>query len=387
MTTTAQDWVPLAEQLADVLADRGALHDPAWRAALTAVPRHALVPSFYVQNPDFNWREVTAADPNYLAEVYRNQPLTTALGDLGRGIREPHSSSSQPSLMIRMLETLGVRAGHRVLEIGTGTGYNTGLMAHRIGADSVYSVDLAAELVEQARELLDRLGFTPWLQTSDGALGWPEHGPYDKIMATCSVPAIPWSWARQLSVGGHLLFDLKIGPSAGNLVLLERHIDRLEGRFVPGWANFMGIRRLGNQPRIEQSRPVDDSGAARTTSVEPEPWRNPILWFIARFAQPAGVSHGVTVDSDTRQPVATFLTAPDGSWCEITHAGEAGRYAVVEYGPTRLWSHIETADQWWRDAGQPGWDRLGLTVTEHEQHIWLDSPTGPGRWTLDGVPR
>ena len=384
MTTVAEDWVPLAQQLVEVLTERGALHDPEWRAALTAVPRHALVPSFFVQNVDASWREVTAADLDYLAEVYRNQPLITSLSDQGRGIKEPDSSSSQPSLMVRMLETLGVRTGHRVLEIGTGTGYNAGLISHRIGAENVFSVDIGAELVEQARELLDRIGYAPWLAVADGAAGWAEHGPYDKIMGTCSVPAIPWEWARQLNVGGHVLVDIKIGPAAGNLVLIERYADRLEGRFVPGWANFMTIRRPDDQPRADGGSPVHESGSARTTTVEPEPWRNPILWFIARFAQPAGVSHGVTYDPETRQPVATFLTAPDGSWCEISHAEEAGRYAVTEYGPSPLWTHIEAADQWWRDAGQPRWDRLGLTVTEYAQYVWLDKPDGADRWTLGG---
>jgi protein-L-isoaspartate O-methyltransferase len=382
MTTVGQDWVPLAAQLAEVLTERGALHDPGWRAALTAVPRHALVPRFYTQHSDASWREFTAADPEYLSEVYRNQPLITSLSDQGRGFKEPDSSSSQPSLMIRMLETLGVVAGQRVLEIGTGTGYNAGLMCHRIGAENVFSVDIGTELVEQARGLLGRLGFAPWLAAKDGALGWTEHGPYDKIMSTCSVSAIPWEWARQVKVGGHILVDIKVGPSAGNLVLVERYADRLEGRFVPGWANFMTIRRLGDQPRSEAAHPVHETGFTRTTTVEPEPWRNPILWFLARFAQPRGVSHGICFDPDTHRPTATFLTAPDGSWCEIGHSEEAGQYPVTEYGPSPLWAHVEVADRWWRDAAQPDWDRLGLTATSDEQFVWLDDPEGADRWIL-----
>ncbi|HZD15971.1 MAG TPA: protein-L-isoaspartate(D-aspartate) O-methyltransferase, partial [Pseudonocardiaceae bacterium] len=60
----------------------------------------------------------------------------------------------------------------------------------------------------------------------------------------------------------------------------------------------------------------------------------------------------------------------------------AGQYPVTEYGPSPLWSHIEVADRWWRDAAQPDWDRLGLTATSDEQFVWLDDPQGADRWIL-----
>jgi hypothetical protein len=66
----------------------------------------------------------------------------------------------------------------------------------------------------------------------------------------------------------------------------------------------------------------------------------------------------------------------------IGNRADAGRYLVTEFGPTPLWRHVEAADQLWRDAGHPGWERLGLSVTGQGQYVWLDDPHGNRRWPL-----
>jgi protein-L-isoaspartate O-methyltransferase len=381
------DWHLLAEHLAADLTKRGVLRDPAWRAALIAIPRHALVPLYFSQNGDATWRETTDSDPTYLEDVYSNKPLVTALASDTSGFNEPASSSSQPSLMIRMLESLKLHSGDRVLEIGTGTGYNAALLSHRLGERNVYSVDIDEHLIEDARRRLRDIGYSPSLAAIDGALGWPEHGSYSKIIATCSVPVVPWTWAAQTEVGGQVLVDIKIGPSAGNLALLDRLPDRLEGRFLPQWATFMTIRRRKQPESPIRDEPDYHVRKTRTTGVDPEPWNNLVVWFLARFRQPPGLNHGVTLNPDTGRPAATFLSAPDGSWCEISHDGDQ-QHIVREAGPTPLWSPIEAADRLWRAVGQPGWDRFGLTVTRDHQDVWLDSPEEPEhRWSLPRASR
>lgn len=128
--------------------------------------------------------------PAGLDLVYSPVTLTTALADWGTH-QVAVSSSTKPDLMLRMLETLDVQDGHRVLEIGTGSGYNAALLAHRLGDDQVFSIDVDHELVDAARRRLDRIGRRPTLITGDGVNGLPEHAPYDRIIATCSVPAVP----------------------------------------------------------------------------------------------------------------------------------------------------------------------------------------------------
>ncbi len=106
----------------------------------------------------------------------------------------------------------------------------------------MFSVDVRADLVELARERLAAVGYRPTLSVVDGSAGLAEHAPYDRIIATCSVPAVPRPWAEQLVAGGLILVDLKLATSAGNLVRLRRLGDRLEGRFTARWAAFMAMR-------------------------------------------------------------------------------------------------------------------------------------------------
>ncbi|HWR47240.1 MAG TPA: methyltransferase domain-containing protein [Pseudonocardiaceae bacterium] len=124
--------------------------------------------------------------------VYSDTTLITAVADYAeRGVRIPVSSSSKPDLMVRMLEELDVTDGDRVLEIGTGTGYNAALLSHRLGSQNVFSLDVDPALIAAARPRLTRLGYHPTLAAVDGAAGLAGHAPYARIIATCSVPAIP----------------------------------------------------------------------------------------------------------------------------------------------------------------------------------------------------
>src|SRR5690606_23805256 len=97
------------------------------------------------------------------------------------------------SVMLRMLDALGAEDGHRVLELGTGTGYNAALLAHRVGASEVTSIDIDYELVKEAVRHLDAVGLRPTVVVGDGAQGWPSRAPYDRIAATVGVLTMPRS--------------------------------------------------------------------------------------------------------------------------------------------------------------------------------------------------
>ncbi|MGH3915387.1 MAG: methyltransferase domain-containing protein, partial [Pseudonocardiaceae bacterium] len=198
-------WTERAVALRDELVAAGKLISPEWQAAVLAVPRHEFVPEFYERGSDpTQWKLVSASSSetreHWWNQVWANTSLVTQLGDSGRWghqtVTAPTSSSSAPSLMTRMLEALDIRDGHRVLEIGTGTGYNAALMSHRFGAENIFSVEVDTGLVNSARSRLAALGYHPTLAAVDGVAGLPEHAPYDRIMATCAVSRVPWSWAE-----------------------------------------------------------------------------------------------------------------------------------------------------------------------------------------------
>ena len=374
------DWTAHARRLADALVERGDLRSPQWRAAIAAVPRHLLVPHAYQQDRSTGkWSKFATAD--LLERVYSPETLITAVETVN-GHQQPVSSSTKPDLMVRMLETLDVHDGHRVLEIGTGTGYNAALLAHRLGDEHVFTVDVDDDLITVTQERLAAIGSHPTVLAADGAAGLPEYAPFHRIIATCSAPAVPWTWADQLTRDGVILVDLKIANSAGNLVLLRRIGDRLEGRFTARWAAFMAMRPKTTAPSVPNTRAARADGArTRSTTAPAVPWQGPttVVWFLAQRQLPAGLSFGYDLDPDTRQPVASTISAPDGSWVRVSHTDGT----VTEAGDTALWAAIERVHEQWRSVGEPPWDRLGLTVTADGQHrVWLDRPDGPQMWEL-----
>ena len=179
----------LRRQLVEQLRGRGAVRTERVGAAFVRVPRHLFVPDVPV--PD----------------VYTDRSIAIKLQD---GI--PISSSSQPAIMAEMVEMLDLHGGERVLEIGAGTGYNAALLAELVGpSGSVVTIDVDDELVDAARRHLDDAGY-PQVRTicADGVHGDPSGAPFDRIIATVGVDAIPPAWIAQLRVGGRLVAPLTI---------------------------------------------------------------------------------------------------------------------------------------------------------------------------------
>lgn len=386
-----KDWRARAEALRDELMSEGKLASPELQAAVVNVPRHVFVPSFYERQPGQPWEQVSSTDDRtrerWTQRMYENVSLVTQVGEVAVGSRDqtgPTSSSSAPGLMTRMLEALDLHDGHRVLEIGTGTGYNAGLLCHRLGDANVHSVDIDRDLVEMARSRLAELGYHPTLVSVDGADGLPEHGPYDRIIATCAVSWVPWSWAKQTTADSLILADVKIHATVGNLVPLRRQGDRFEGRFDPGNATFMHMRTpaFDRVPRSGIERDRARAGHRTTTCTVERVWEIPPLWFLVHLGEPGRVDFGYTWDEAANGPGAMFFTSPDGSWCEVSPADGASPRDVWEGGPRRLWAAIESAIDLWHALGQPGWERFGLTVTPGRNVIWVDDPAAEHRWTI-----
>ncbi|MDN5857120.1 MAG: protein-L-isoaspartate carboxylmethyltransferase [Pseudonocardia sp.] len=374
------DWRGRAERLAAQLVELGALEDPRWQAAVRETPRHEFVPRWLAQDVHGRWRPVAHDDPATVAEwterTYTDIPLVTAV-DGGT----PISSSTQPGLMTRMLDVLDVADDHTVLEIGTGTGYNAALLCNRLPDEQVHSLDREPALTAVARERLCRLGYRPRLTTRDGVTGWPEHAPYDRMMATCSVPRIPSAWGGQTRAGGLVLADLKIGAGVGNLALLRAGPDGLTGRFLATSAGFMALRST-TVPVLRRARPAAPAGQVERRlrhATLPLPL-GPVESFFTALALPGNhLAHGMVLDPDSEQPATDRYTAEDGSWCEIDRAAPT---VARTSGPTPVLDILLAARKRHLALGRPAWNRFGLTVAPDGTHtVWLDEPATMS-WTL-----
>jgi protein-L-isoaspartate(D-aspartate) O-methyltransferase len=159
-------------------------------AALHAVPRHLFLPG---QRPE---------------AAYHDDAIVTKRDDTG----QPISSSSQPAIMAIMLDQLDLAPGQRVLEIGAGTGYNAALISHIVGPSGrVTSVDIDPELVAAAREHLARAGFGDvTVACADGAGGYPEQAPYDRVIATVGVSDLAPAWLEQAAPQARVVVPLDV---------------------------------------------------------------------------------------------------------------------------------------------------------------------------------
>jgi protein-L-isoaspartate(D-aspartate) O-methyltransferase len=176
--------------LVDQLRAAGVVRCARIEQALRSMPRHLFVPEI---------------DPE---QAYRDEAVITKWAADGRAI----SSSSQPRVMAVMLEQLQVHDGQRVLEIGTGTGYNAALLADLVGqAGQVITVDIDDDLVDQARRHLAAAHVTGVsVVCADGAGGWPAGAPYDRIMLTVGAWDVAPAWVNQLTPGGRLVLPLSL---------------------------------------------------------------------------------------------------------------------------------------------------------------------------------
>jgi protein-L-isoaspartate(D-aspartate) O-methyltransferase len=178
-------------RLVDELRASGRLTSGPVEAAFRAVPRHVFLPEL---------------DP--VSQAYQDEAFVIKTDEGGL----PVSSSSQPAIMAIMLEQLGVAAGQRVLEIGTGTGYNAALMSRLVGpGGSVVSVDIDPEVADRARANLVAAGYPDVIVIcGDGGFGAPEFAPYDRIIVTAGASDLAPEWLAQLGPGGRIALPLSL---------------------------------------------------------------------------------------------------------------------------------------------------------------------------------
>jgi len=370
----------LRAQLVHRLRAHGDVRTEAVASAFGRVPRHAFVPG-------------VPAD-----EAYADRSIAIKLEN---GV--PISSSSQPAIMAVMLELLDVREGDRVLEIGTGSGYNAALLAELTGPRGrVVTIDLDAELAADARARFAAHGYEHvHVICGDGALGEPDASPYDAVISTVGVERIPAAWIAQLHDGARLVAPLTV-RALQKVVAFERTATGLQSRAVVD-AAFMMLRGpsassdtvtlAAGDPdvalRVFAQRANDiaadavaaalraahrDARPARRLSP-PEVWNGATLWLALRddafctlTAYGASAERGI-VPNIGREPVGVYGFATTMGLCDaatlavFAPAGprDAGLRAFGE-GRATL-ERLQAAIVAWDDARRPGNAQLEIAVS------------------------
>lgn len=394
-------WASRLSALVCQLARQGDLRSETWRAAFAETPRHVFVPTVIsitesglttvsgaVPAQQQSWLDRVYSDDSLVTQCMAHPSLTTA-GD--EPLLISTSSSTMPSLMARMLEALDIHDGQRVLEIGTGTGYNAALLCHRLGSSNVTSIEIDPALVVAAKDRLAGLGYYPTLVVGDGTDGAAQQGPYDRIIATAAVPQIPLAWIEQLAPGGKILTNLRGEVAGGTLCLLTKEDDdEVIGPVLPIGGHFMWLRPQAGSPlRIpEPLRTRSSRNAARTsTALDPSTLvRNDSFRFMLQVHLCGARSFCRTSVYDPRTRAtndAVLIEAYDLSHAEvISTPGHGEQRPVIQVGPRRLWDSVETAYQLWCHLDQPDPGQFGVVANSTTQFIWFDTPEGWYRWPL-----
>ncbi len=206
----ARDWDAERTRMVDEQLRARDIRSPRVLDAMRMVPRHLFVP-----------------EPQR-ADAYSDSPLPIG-----------HDQTiSQPYIVAFMTQALEVAADHRILEIGTGSGYQAAVLG--VLAKEVYTIEIVAPLAERARQTLSALGYRNiQVRAGNGYLGWPEHAPYDRIMVTAAPDEVPPALLQQLKVGGLMAIPVGAVTESQQLRILRRTatgtetLNTLPVRFVP----------------------------------------------------------------------------------------------------------------------------------------------------------
>ncbi len=308
--------------------------------AMRTVPRHVFLPGTPVE------------------EAYSHGNVVTHRDSEGVAV----SSASSAGTVAGMLQQLEVRPGHRVLEIGAGTGYNAALLARLGGpAGQVTTVEIDADVAGGARRNLNAAGYGGvQVICGDGADGYPASAPFDRIIVTAGAWDIPPAWLEQLAPTGRIVVPLRIRGLTRS-VALERH--------GVGWRSvsvendgFIPLRGAGHQP--ERNIRLDEDGKLILRVDDGQPADADALRR-ALGGTPAQLWTGVMVTSKEKATgfgdLDYFLAAPYGLCRLLTRSRDHGLVApALAYGSMALLDGETVAYLTKRPAGEASWYELGV---------------------------
>lgn len=330
----------LRGKLVDELCEWEPFRTAAVEDAMRTAPRHVFLPGVSLE------------------EAYSHGNVVTHRDSEGVAI----SSASAAGTVAGMLQQLEVRPGHRVLEIGAGTGYNAALLAYLAGPEGeVTTVDINAEVAEGARRNLNAAGYAGvQVSCGDGADGYPAAAPFDRIIVTGGAWDIPPAWLEQLAPGGRIVVPLRIRGLTRS-VALERHGPCWRSVSVEN-CGFIPLRGAGHQPkrnirldedgklilRVDDGQPADVDALRRALGGTPAQ-----LW--TRVMVTSKEKNTGFGDLDY------FLAAPYGLCRLLTRSPDHGLVVpALAYGSMALLDGETLAYLTKRPEGEASWYELGV---------------------------
>lgn len=356
-----------------------------WREVMRRVPRGRFAPPVvWADLGPGPWVRVDRdADPGRWDEVVAlDQPLITQFEDgavEGEGLAT--SSLSMPTVVLDGLAQLDLREGHRVLEVGTGSGWTAALLADRVGGANVTTVEVDPVLGVRAAERLRASGCAARVVVGDGAEGWPPGAPFDRVHVTCAVPEVPYAWIEQTRPGGVIVLPYAPGFGCGALLRLDVLPDgTATGRFA-GSADYMVLRSrrpAGGQAHVWVEAARRDVRRSRTR-IDPRALRHdPVSVDVTVAARVPGVVSRYYEGTDGTATL-WVLDRDDhrGPWASVDYEPGRSDFVVEQAGARSLWDEVEAAYVQWLAWGRPGIGRFGMTFTPDARTVWLDDPANP----------
>lgn len=356
----------------------------AWRDLLTQVPRSAFIPEVAVIGPVMDdpasWIDQRRDPEGWWRAVHSDIAIATQLDDGTTDLKNKTavdpaavatSSCSAPHLVAAMLDLLDAQPGNRVLEIGTGTGWTAGLLAHRVGDACVISIEIDPRVADQAIANLRAAGRGGVrVLVGDGELGWATGAPYDRVHVTAGAARVPYAWVEQTRPGGVVVLPWMPGWESGYLVRLTVADDGTASGRLGERCGFMPLRQQRTPPQ-----PIEGEERTSHTTVVPRELATAGEGFAAAVAGLMPGVHGGGFDNADGSFRMT-LRHGDSHALAIHHPG-AENAMVEQTGPRNLWDELVTAYRRWTDWGRPSKDRFGLRVTNQGVQVWLDGPDTP----------
>jgi protein-L-isoaspartate(D-aspartate) O-methyltransferase len=377
---------PYTDALVAALKSEGKLSSPLVESAFKHVPRHPFIDQFFLLETNdrrIQWRHVQPSSVQntdaWLRAVYTNRPVVTAYDEYNA----PTSSSSSPDAMALMLEASQLRPGLRVLEIGTGTGYNAALLAHIVGdPHKIFTVEIDAALARRAQQRLNQVageGITVYV--GDGLRGYAPGAPYERMIATGSYHKVPLDWLDQLQPGGILLMNLRghLGACAFLKIVKVGPQRVAHGTFLAG-SDFMELRdaqapshRVTDLVARYLGRPAVAQKPFTCAEFDPSVLWDHRLEFLLQLSFPEMYFTSVQVD-----PMCPCLidTASD-TMLVFRPTDRQGEWFVEIKGQEHLWKRVVQAYRWWIDTGAADIDAYLLEIDAFgKQSVILASKDG-----------